>query len=708
MATQWFAQINGIEEGPFAPAELVASARQGRIKPDTPVRNGEAGKWVKAGQVKGLFEAAKSGAAISAKKAASTVPPAAPPCSVSQGQQKALPQQKPIVLYLLLVSSLAVNLLLGVCLLFLDRQPARPTPQTDTPLVAAIPAAPERQPEIPPKHAETPAGTPDPQSPEQVVYAYLTAKTWPERLALVLEPDRVRPLMAQYYGQTNIENNTLSKARVLPVGEKVVPIGDRLDIIVDITEAMPDSRTGKWLYVLQRLESGYKIDWEASVARQTEIETEAEKQGLALGAPVLHFEPLRLFDQLDHAVLEFRVTNQSMRTLSYWRADIEVYGADGKPLGSEFINETNHPAKEAVTKKFSFDRTLVEPIRSWRLRLSDVAIDLNGSRMDLMKFFTAVQSDSIKDGRPVLRTALSGHWQRPGHADMHISSLGAIASDTLYSFHLIEIDFQRPAVKIRVRTDRTDQIEFDCTLSSNADQLLIGATAIQADGEWTTLSKETLEEMQTSLTLGEWNRVEQSTGPTSLAQRNKLAKALVQATKTNDAENQWDSATYVQLICDNAAGFVTAENANPVDLAHATHRDQLALWQTALNVAKRFDAAMRLLPTNISLHKTTAEQIRDFKKHSAKLIQSSSPEDAAELRDKLKELENLVKSYATSIKMWKEGFIGYSESDSSDALAILEKYKVPKKAIEGSEVQWIKASEALAILVEAAQGTESK
>ena len=57
MSNEWFVHSDGEQLGPLSPAELKRMVEQGRVSPETPVRLGTEGKWVKAGRVKGLLPA---------------------------------------------------------------------------------------------------------------------------------------------------------------------------------------------------------------------------------------------------------------------------------------------------------------------------------------------------------------------------------------------------------------------------------------------------------------------------------------------------------------------------------------------------------------------------------------------------------------------------------------------------------------------------
>ena len=56
MARQWYYQVDGAVVGPVSGKELKAKVVDGVIVPITPIRQGDAGKWVKASRVKSLFD----------------------------------------------------------------------------------------------------------------------------------------------------------------------------------------------------------------------------------------------------------------------------------------------------------------------------------------------------------------------------------------------------------------------------------------------------------------------------------------------------------------------------------------------------------------------------------------------------------------------------------------------------------------------------
>jgi hypothetical protein len=56
MADDWFCEIAGRELGPLSSHQLKTMAAKGQILPNDCVRQGAGGKWVPAGQLKGLFQ----------------------------------------------------------------------------------------------------------------------------------------------------------------------------------------------------------------------------------------------------------------------------------------------------------------------------------------------------------------------------------------------------------------------------------------------------------------------------------------------------------------------------------------------------------------------------------------------------------------------------------------------------------------------------
>lgn len=77
MAQDWYAQIDGVTEGPFEMRRLRELAAEGRVTGDTPVRLGDE-DWRRAGQINGLLEPSPSDPAFSVPGGSSYAIPVAP------------------------------------------------------------------------------------------------------------------------------------------------------------------------------------------------------------------------------------------------------------------------------------------------------------------------------------------------------------------------------------------------------------------------------------------------------------------------------------------------------------------------------------------------------------------------------------------------------------------------------------------------------
>lgn len=86
MAIQWFYRIGNEVFGPVSPNEIREKAAIGEILPNTPIRKGPDGRWVRAEKVRGLFQRndSLSAPAVPPEKSHDllTPPPLPPPKSV--------------------------------------------------------------------------------------------------------------------------------------------------------------------------------------------------------------------------------------------------------------------------------------------------------------------------------------------------------------------------------------------------------------------------------------------------------------------------------------------------------------------------------------------------------------------------------------------------------------------------------------------------
>ncbi len=80
--SDWFVQGSDGDLGPFRPSELLQLVRNGKVKPETPVRKGDSA-WFEASSVGGLFEAAMR-PTIEYFCPGCGVPVVEPPCTCDQ------------------------------------------------------------------------------------------------------------------------------------------------------------------------------------------------------------------------------------------------------------------------------------------------------------------------------------------------------------------------------------------------------------------------------------------------------------------------------------------------------------------------------------------------------------------------------------------------------------------------------------------------
>jgi hypothetical protein len=112
---------------------------------------------------------------------------------------------------------------------------------------------------------ESPNATSLPNTPEEVVKAYVAidATQWERRLPYVLNPEKVRPLMARQYAGVQ-RKRPAKPGTVLHVKNKNVAVGSTITVTVDASESHPEYP--QWTYVVMRTQEGFKVDWEASIA----------------------------------------------------------------------------------------------------------------------------------------------------------------------------------------------------------------------------------------------------------------------------------------------------------------------------------------------------------------------------------------------------------------------------------------------------------
>jgi hypothetical protein len=78
MATEWYCRIMSEEWGPMSEQELIAVARRGRLARDDTVKRGNAGTWVRAELVRGLFNSPPAATTATSDRVVAAIQQAAP------------------------------------------------------------------------------------------------------------------------------------------------------------------------------------------------------------------------------------------------------------------------------------------------------------------------------------------------------------------------------------------------------------------------------------------------------------------------------------------------------------------------------------------------------------------------------------------------------------------------------------------------------
>jgi hypothetical protein len=149
--------------------------------------------------------------------------------------------------------------------------------------------------------------------------AYLQAKSWRDRIPLVLNEERVGPLMETYYRDSRVW--TPPKASVSTTTEPIIGNNGWYKIDVNFSGQIVS-------YYLKEKDNGYKIDWESSVGvnQYTVEELKATKPT----SPVR----MRFFAELsDYFNYEFRIANNIM-----WSVRFSDY--NGRSLGYGYVSKT--------------------------------------------------------------------------------------------------------------------------------------------------------------------------------------------------------------------------------------------------------------------------------------------------------------------------------------------------------------------------------
>ena len=88
----------------------------------------------------------------------------------------------------------------------------------------------------------------------ETVRAYLSAHSWRDRLPFVLNPEKVKPLMENYYKEMSLKNK-------FEIITDTNPVPDQYGFVIIQAKANDQEIS----YTLKKTQDGYRIDWEASV-----------------------------------------------------------------------------------------------------------------------------------------------------------------------------------------------------------------------------------------------------------------------------------------------------------------------------------------------------------------------------------------------------------------------------------------------------------
>ncbi len=460
MAAEWYYRTaTGRAEGPVTADDLKQLAHLGEIGPQTEIRKGADGRWIKAMKVKGLLGQSPS--------KPTTIQPAPTPWlqPVDNGEgseptrhrprppaplvrsplvdadadyggelpfparrhtpsdlgdagyppTSAAKQRSP----LLLVGAGVVGTLLVVGLvavsfsMFGRKEENKPQPQqvVHNPNEKQKGESPSAK-KDPPAEVGTPK-LPSLSTPEGTVKGYLAAATWEDRLPYVLNADRVRSEMAKLYQNTpRFKPDNFLPGTVVGVEGRNVPVGGRCTVTVDVSTSYPDFP--RWTYILVRTPEGFKVDWEASQDRGKREQHDALQAKLRELNPVIDIEVLRCKQSYSHTEIEFRLTNRSTALFSYVAVTMSIHDAKGQYLGNNFTNATNVRAGQSIVKHVSFDNVKVGEVASWEMGVQDVTIDRgDGQRLTATNVFKLNEqlAGSDKGYRRKLEARLVGHWR---------------------------------------------------------------------------------------------------------------------------------------------------------------------------------------------------------------------------------------------------------------------------------------------------------
>lgn len=399
----WYYRTTSGEEGPLRPSDLMNLARQGVINPETPLRRSDGEKWVAAKKLKGLF------------------PPQIEASPSPPGVERSI--KKPMI-----VAGGVCGIVVLMAVLFAVMRSENPKESASPPLAetqTVLDSAQTRDISTPTetktKESVAPglATTKDSQSEvmkrlevpteavKSVVTAYLAAKTWEERLPLMVNIDTVPPSDSPLAPPGIYRPGTFSGSSSSTDGTIETGMAQ-----VDVSASHPDQKT-LWFYLI-RTPSGFKINAAAMLRAANQARMNATLAEIRDSKPSIDLTLLKIVKNSAGILLDVRVTNNSKLHVAYAGFDLAFSDTDGGFVGTCFKNESNLRAGASATGQAVFlgEVSLEEiaQIKPSGLRLRTQTS--TGDAIDAAKFFAI--NLRLDGNRPEDQTRLEqtfrGQW----------------------------------------------------------------------------------------------------------------------------------------------------------------------------------------------------------------------------------------------------------------------------------------------------------
>ncbi len=399
----WFYHTKAGEEGPFRPPDLINLARQGVINPETPLRRSGDDKWVAAKKLKGLF---------SPQVEAPPTPPVV---------RRSI--KKPMI-----VASGVCGIVVLMAVLFAAMRSENPKESASLPLAetqkaqdgnhtqdSSTPSEAKPKVSVAPGSAKTKDSQSDvmkrlevsTKTVQSVVTAYLAAKTWEERLPLMVNIDAAPPPDSPLAPPGIYRPGTFSSSSSSTDGTFETGMAQ-----VDVGASHPELQS-LWFYLI-RTPTGFKINAAAMLREANQARMNATLAEIRDSKPMVEVTILKMEKSVSSIRLDVRITNNSKLHLAYVRFNLSFFDSDGGFVGSCLDNATNVRAGASSTDQAIFlgGHSLEEIAK---IKVSDVNLRTQTSTGADINAAQLFSSDLRLDGnRPEDQTRLEqtfrGQW----------------------------------------------------------------------------------------------------------------------------------------------------------------------------------------------------------------------------------------------------------------------------------------------------------